>query len=204
VLIEQTGVRAHFCRLSSARAVQMLARAQYDGVPVTADVAVHQLFLTEHDLTGFDSLCHVQPPLRSERDRDRLRAGLASGTLCAICSDHQPHEPDAKLAPLPSTEPGISGLETLLPLTLKLVDEGVLPLVDAIARLTYQPANVLGIQSGTLGAGARADICIFDPRQEWQLESGAMVSRGHNTPFDGWHFRGRVTHTLVDGRIVYA
>src|SRR5690606_28467279 len=110
-LIEQTGVRAHFCGLSSARAVQMVAQAQRRGLPVSADVTAHHLHLTEHDLLGFDTRCHVEPPLRSRRDRDALRRALASGTIAAVCSDHQPHEPDAKLAPFSESEPGISGLE---------------------------------------------------------------------------------------------
>jgi len=118
-LIEQTGVHAHFCGLSSVRAVKMIARARFDGLPVTVDVSAHQLFLTEMDIGYFDSQCHVRPPLRTQRDRDGLRQALADGTISAVCSDHQPHDVDAKLAPFPASEPGISGLETLLPLTLR-------------------------------------------------------------------------------------
>lgn len=202
-LIEQTGVRAHFCQLSTERAAKMIARAQHDGLPVTADVAAHQLFLTEMDIGYFDSQCHVRPPLRTQRDRDGLRAALKTGAITAICSDHQPHDTDAKLAPFPSSEPGISALETLLPLTLRLVDENVLNLSEAIACLTQQPANVVGMSS-SLAVGDCADVCIFDPEQYWELSTATMVSHGHNSPFIGWEFKGRVTHSLLAGHVSFA
>ena len=204
MLIEQTGVRAHFCQLSSARAVQMIKRAQYDGLSVTADVSAHQLHLTEMDIGFFDSNCHLVPPLRTQRDRDGLRLGLQEGTVSVICSDHQPHDRDAKLAPFGETEPGISALETLLPLSLRLVEEGILNRSDAIARLTYQPASVLNLEAGSLSVGHAADICIFDPAQRWTLTENAMLSHGHNTPFIGWEFNGRVRQTLVDGKIIFS
>jgi dihydroorotase len=203
MLVEQTGVRAHFGQLSSARAVEMIATARARGLAVSADVSAHQLFLTEMDVAEFDSLCHVRPPLRSQRDREGLRAALADGAISAICSDHQPHDRDAKLAPFAATEPGISALETLLPLTLRLVEEGLLPLGEAIALLTSQPAAILGLESGQLGVGAVADICIFDPTQHWQLSEEQIVSRGKNTPFLGWELSGKVSYTLLEGRIVY-
>ncbi len=202
-LIEHTGVRAHFCQLSSARAVAMIAEAQGRGVPVTADATAHHLHLTEHDIGFFNTQCHVLPPLRSSRDRATLRDALKNGTLLAICSDHQPHEPDAKLAPFGDSAPGISGLETLLPLSLKLVDENVLGLNEAIACVTCKPADILGIDSGHLGVGATADICVFDPQAWWTLTEDNLISRGHNTPFLGWELRGRVTHTLVGGQLVF-
>jgi dihydroorotase len=201
-LIEQTGVRAHFCQLSCVCAVKMIARARYDGLPITADVAAHQLFLTEMDIGYFDSQCHVRPPLRTQRDRDGLRVALGTGTLDAICSDHQPHDAAAKLAPFPVSEPGVSALETLLPLTLRLVDEGVLGLSEAIACISQRPAEILGLECG-LSVGARADVCIFDPQQEWELSTGTLTSHGHNTPFLGWMLRGRVTHTLLAGHVVF-
>ncbi|MFW2374334.1 MAG: dihydroorotase, partial [Gammaproteobacteria bacterium] len=187
-LIEESGVSAHFCRLSCARSVEMIHQAKTRGLKVSTDVAAHQLHLTEMDISSFNSHCHVIPPLRSERDRDALRLGVLSGTINAICSDHQPHESDAKQAPFPATEPGISGLETLLPLTLKLVDMGVITMDRAIASLTSEPAAILGIDAGTLGIGKIADICIIDPEQEWQLDTNNMLSRGLNTPFEGWGF----------------
>jgi dihydroorotase len=203
MLVEQTGVRAHFGQLSSARAVEMIADARAKGLPVSADVSAHQLFLTEMDVAEFNSLCHVRPPLRSQRDRDGLRAALADGAISAICSDHQPHDRDAKLAPFAATEPGISALETLLPLTLRLVEEGVLEVADAIACLTSKPARILGIKSGQLSVGAVADICIFDPKHHWRLDEAQIISRGKNTPFLGWELSGKVSHTLLEGRIVY-
>ncbi|MFQ5994775.1 MAG: dihydroorotase [Acidiferrobacterales bacterium] len=202
-LIEQTGVRAHFCHLSSGRGVTMVAEAQDRGLPVTADVTAHHLHLTEHDIGFFNTQAHVLPPLRSSRDREALRQAIKRGVVSAICSDHQPHEPDAKLAPFAAAAPGISGLETLLSLTLKLVDEGVLTLSEAIARITSKPADILGIDTGHLAVEATADICIFDPDQWWTLRENKLVSRGHNTPFIGWELRGQVTHTLVGGEVVF-
>ncbi len=201
LLIEQTGVHAHFCHLSSARAIQMIARAQHDGLPVTADVTAHHLHLTEMDIGFFDSNCHVQPPLRTQRDRDALISALANGNLNAICSDHQPHDADAKLAPFSETEPGISALETLLPLALRLTDH--LPLKEVINRITAQPARILGIDAGTLSVGEHADVCIYDPAQSWIMDSDKLVSQGKNSPFNGWELKGKVTHTLLNGNIVY-
>ncbi len=202
-LIEQTGVRAHFCQLSSARAIDMIREAQDHGLAVSADTTAHHLHLTEHDIGFFNTQCHVRPPLRSQRDRDALRSALKEGVVSAICSDHQPHEADAKLAPFSVSEPGVSGLETLLPLTLKLVDEGFIDLTQAIALLTSEPANIISVDTGHLGEGATADICIFDPKVIWTLTDEYFVSRGHNSPFIGWEFRGQVTHTLVGGRVVF-
>ena len=141
----------------------------------------------------------VQPGTRC---RDGLRAGLQSGTINAICSDHQPHDLDAKLAPFPSSEPGISGLESLLPLALRLVDEGVLNLSQAIASITQSPANIVGL-SASLEKDSRADVCIFDPEQYWPLTAETMASEGKNSPFLGWEFKGRVTHTLLAGHISF-
>ncbi|CAK0751714.1 Dihydroorotase-like protein [Gammaproteobacteria bacterium] len=204
VLAEQDGVRIHFTLLSAARSVEMVAEAQAQGLPVTADVAMHQLHLTELDVLGFNSQCHVFPPLRSTYDRDYLRIGCSSGVVSAICSDHQPHEPNAKLAPFCETAPGISGLETLLPLGLRLVHEGILDLHTLIARLTWQPAQILGQPYGTLRVGSRADVCIFDPHRDWTVDSTQFISRGHNTPFDGWKLKGRVLHTLMEGKQVFS
>jgi dihydroorotase len=204
LLVEQTGVQAHFCHLSSGRAVQMVREARAGGLPITADVTAYHLHLTEHDIGEFNSQCHVIPPLRSLRDRDALHEGLRNGTFSAICSDHQPHEIDAKLGAFPITEPGISGLETLLPLALRLAQDDVLTLPEVIAYLTHQPAQVLGIEGGHLAPGEWADICIFDPDRHWILKPEKMVSHGKNTPFGGWEFQGRVTYTLLEGRVVFA
>jgi dihydroorotase len=182
----------------------MIARARYDGLPVSADVAVPYLFLTELDIAEFDSQCHVLPPLRTQEDRDALRAGLANGSLVALCSDHQPHEDDAKRAPFPATAPGISGLDTLLPMALRLVEQGAIGLDDVLHRLTAGPASILGLPQGQLGLGAPADVCVFDPEHTWVLDSRSMESEGHNSPFLGWEMKGRASHTLLNGRLVYS
>jgi dihydroorotase len=202
-LNEDLGVRLHCCRLSSARAVEMIAHAKARGMQVTADVSAHHLHLTERNLSHFNSLCHVIPPLRSITDKMGLRAGLRDGVLEALCSDHQPHEADAKRRPFKETEPGISGLDTLLGLGLRLVEENVLPLPTLIARLTAGPARILGVALGTLGIGATADVCIFDPRHTRLVNASTVVSQGHNSPFWGWELPGRVTYTLLAGRLVY-
>lgn len=203
MLVEQTGVRAHFSQLSSARAVEMITKAQANGLPVSADVSAHQLYLTEMDVSDFNSQCHLLPPLRTQRDKDALRAALSQGMLSAIVSDHQPHDADAKLAPFAATEPGMSAIETLLPLTLRLVEEKVCTLSDAIAHLSSRPAAVLGIAEGQLGVGARADICIFDPEKYWTVTKEDLLSQGKNTPFMNWELKGKVTHTFLNGKLVY-
>ena len=199
-LVETTRVRAHFSQLSCARSVDMVAESKQRGLDVSADVAIHNLLLTEFDVEGFDTMCHVQPPLRSKADQTGLREGLKDGTITSICSDHRPCRMDDKLAPFVQTVAGISGLETLLPLTLKLVDEGVLELSEAIACLTCNPAKTLGIEAGNLAPRSIADICIFDPNQTWLVDPDKMRSGGRNTPFAGKEMRGKVTHTFVNGK----
>lgn len=203
-LIEQTGVRAHFCKVSSAAGVELLRRARDNGLAVTANVSINQLHLTEMDIGGYNTLCHVRPPLRGQRDRDALRAAVAEGLISAICSDHQPHDDDAKLLPFRESAPGISGLETLLGLTLRLVDEGVVDLPTALARVTSGPASVLGRRTGTLEGGARADLCVFEPETEWRVAPESFMSQGHNSPYGTWHLKGRVRYTLVDGQPVHS
>lgn len=203
VLLQQTGAKVHYFLLSSAQAVSMIAGARRRGLPVTGDTSAHHLHLTDMDIIGFDANAHVQPPLRSGSDRDGLRRGIANDTLSAICSDHQPHEADAKLVPFCVTEPGLSALETLLPLSLRLVDDGLMDLSAVIAKLTAGPAEILGQPLGTLAVGATADVCIFDPERYWTVDAERLLSAGHNTPFDGWELRGQVTHTLFGGRLVF-
>jgi dihydroorotase len=202
VMIELTGARAHFGQISSARAASMIANARSQGLRVSADTAMHHLHLTEEDVDGFNALCHVDPPLRTKTDRDTLRAAVAEGSLQALCSDHQPHEPDAKLQVFAATEPGIAALETLLPLGLRLVDDRTFGLPTLIDRLTTGPAAVLGLSSGHIGAGAPADLCIFDPRVDWTIDESTWRSAGRNTPYWGTSMRGRVTATIVGGRLV--
>ncbi len=203
LLAEITGARLHFCRLSSRRAVELVREARQRGLPVTADVCIHQLFLTQHDLGSYDSQYHLFPPPRAREDREGLRQGLREGWLDAICSDHQPHEPDAKLAPFAATAPGLSGLDTLLPLSLRLAREMELPLLDLINLLTWQPARILGIEAGSLSTGALADICVFDPEHAWTLTPETMHSHRYNTPFLGREFLGKTRYTLIEGEVVY-
>ena len=202
-LVEQTGARVHFGRLSTARGAELIARARRDGLPVSADVAIHQLFLTDMDASDFSPAGRTDPPLRSQLDREALRQAVASGTIAAICSDHQPHDRDAKIGPFGSVEPGLSGVDSLLALTLRLVDDRVLPLADALATLTCNPADILGIDAGRLQPGAIADVCVFDPRAVWWLRPETLRSRGKNSAFLGWEFTGRVTHTVLAGRLIY-
>jgi dihydroorotase len=203
-LIQQTGVRAHFCRLTTQHAVRMVARAQFDGVPISADVAIPNIYLSEMDTVEFGANYHFIPPLRTEEDRQGLKKGLGNGTLSAVCSDHQPHEADAKLAPFPATEPGASGLDSLLPLTLRLAEDDQMPLRDAIARITSGPASILNIPYGDLSVGRAADLCIFDPLGNWTLNESNMHSQGKNTPFRGWEMPAQVRYTLRDGHIIFS
>lgn len=203
-LASHTGARVHLCRLSTRLSVRLVRQAKESDLPITADVAAHQLFLTEVDVADFNPLCHVMPPLRSARDRDALREGLADGTIDAICSDHQPHELDAKLAPFQQTAPGISAVETLLPLTLRLVDEGVLSLSQALSKVTTAPAHIIGSTAGRIAVGAPADLVLFDPEALWELNIQQMLSEGKNTPFAGWSFNGAVKRTLLAGQSVFS
>ncbi len=202
-LIEELNVRTHFCRISTHRSVNMIARARFDKLPITADTSILHLYLTDQEIQGFDGLCHNQPPFRTTEDRDGLRKGVRDNTLSAICADHQPHEIEAKLAPFQSTEPGSSTLETLLPLTLELVKEDVLSLSDAVNMITQQPADILGISAGNLCVGSNADVCIVDLKMSWILNSENMYSQGKNTPLLGDQLNGRVTHTILGGQLIY-
>jgi len=190
-LIEDTGARVHFGRLSSARSVDLLASALERHLPVSADVAAHQLFLTDADLEGFNAMAHVIPPLRTAADRDALRSAVRSGLIGAICSDHQPHEADAKINPFTLTEPGISAVETLLPLTLRLVQENLLTPIQAAQRLSANPARILNLEPAGLSVGSAASLTLIDPNLEWVLSSKEMLSVGHNSPFIGETFKGR-------------
>lgn len=203
MLIELTGARVHFCELSSARAVEMVKNARDKGLAVSADVTAHHLQLTDMDIGFFDSNCHVFPPFRTQRDLNALRRGVMENTLTAVVSDHQPHDSDAKLAPFAETEPGLSGLETLLPLSLKMAEELNMALPDIIARLTIQPANILNINAGSLGVGKPADVCIFDPTQHWKIDKAQLLSMGKNTPFHNWELKGLVKYTIKSGKLVY-
>ncbi len=203
LLARETGARVHLCRLSSAEAINMVRRARHDGATVTCDVAVHHLHLSEMDIGYFDPHCHLIPPLRSQRDRDALRRGLADPTVDAVCSDHCPVDDDAKQLPFSESEPGATGLELLLPLTLKWAEEDHVTLPTALARITRDAANILGIDAGHLSVGADADLCVFDAERYWKVEPSSLLSQGKNTPYSGLELKGRVTHTLVGGQVAY-
>lgn len=202
LLVEQTGVRAHFSQLTSARGAQLIAEAQARGLKVTADVALYQLILTDDSLLGFSSLYHVMPPLRTRADRDGLRQAVKDGTIQAIASHHQPHEADAKRAPFAATEPGISSVQLMLPLAMSLVQDGVLELPELIARLSSGPAQALGLPVGKLAAGEPADVLLFDPNTS-TLAGDTWFSKGANSPFMGHCLPSAVRYTLVDGHISY-
>ena len=200
-----TGARLHITRLSSADSLALIDQARADGVDVTCDVAVHHLHLCDMDIGYFNPHCHVIPPLRSQRDRIALARAAAEGRINAICSDHTPVDDDAKQAPFSESEPGTTGLELLLPLTLKWAAEHKLPLIDALARITSEAARIAGIaKGGHLSVGARADICIFDPDAHQLISRSTLKSQGKNTPFLGLELPGRVHHTLVEGTPMYA
>ena len=202
LLVEQSGVRAHFSQLTSARGVALIAQAQARGLKVTADVALYQLILTDEALVDFSSVYHVQPPLRTRADRDGLRAAVKSGVVQAISSHHQPHERDAKLAPFGATEPGMSSVELLLPLAMTLVEDGLLDLPTLLARLSAGPAQALRLPAGSLTVGAPADLVLFDPAAS-TVAGEKWYSKGDNCAFLGHCLPGAVRYTLVDGRISY-
>ena len=202
-LARATGTRLHLSRLSTADAVASVRKAKQDGVSVSCDVSAHHVHLSDRDIGYFDSLCHVIPPFRSERDRDALRAGLADGTVDAICSDHAPVDEDGKMMPFAEAEPGATALELLLPLALKWGEDAKLPLSTVLGTVTDRPARVLGTGGGELGIGSAADICIFDAAARVRISAEGLRSQGKNTPFLGYELPGRVRWTLVGGTVVY-
>jgi dihydroorotase len=199
-----TGAKVHIARLSSAAGVELVAQAKAKGAPITCDVGIHHLHLSDRDLAGFDSQCNLTPPLRDPSDRDRLRTGLAAGIIDAACSDHTPVDDDAKQVPFGEAEPGATGLELLLPLTLKWGTEARLDLVKTLDVITHRAARILGVDAGTLAPGSAADICVFDAAHAWVVRRETLASQGKNTPFQGLEVVGRVVRTLVAGRTVHS
>lgn len=204
LLIEQTGIRAHFSHLSTARSVEMIKQAQQGGLPVTADVALSHLLFTDATLEAFDSNYHIQPPLRSETDRQALLQGIRDGVIRAVSSNHLPHEQAAKMAPFSASEPGMSSLEVVLPQMLALAEQGYFGYAELVACLSAGPAALLGLESGSLKPGFAADITLFDPSEHWLLNESSGLSAGHNTPFWNQPLKGRVIATLVDGDVRFA
>lgn len=202
-LARETGARLHVQRLSTAEGVAMIREARRNGMPVTCDVGVHHLHLCDVDIGWFDSQARLDPPLRSTRDRAALRAGLADGTIDAVCSDHAPVDDDAKLVPFGEADAGATGLELLLSLTLKWAAEDGVALPVALSRVTSAPAGVLGLPAPRPVAGSTADLTIVAPREYWVVRRGSLRSQGRNTPFLGHELPGRVRWTLVDGEVVF-
>jgi dihydroorotase len=195
--------RIHICRLSSADGVDLVRAAKREGLPVTADVSVQHLHLIDQNIGYYDTNCRVDPPLRSAHDRAAIRAGLADGTIDAVCSDHAPVSLDDKLLPFGEARAGASGLETLLPLILGWAASEGLPLLKALGAVTVAPARILREDTGTLAAGCKADLVVFDPQATWTVDTAAFRSSGHNSPFDGQSLTGRVRYTLVGGELRY-
>lgn len=199
-----TGARVHLARLSSAAGLELVRAAKREGLPVTADVGIHHVHLIDVDIGYFDPRYRLDPPLRSQRDRDAIRAALADGTIDAVCSDHTPVDSDDKLLPFDEAAPGATALETLLPLTLKWAREDRVPLLQALALITDRPARVLGEDTGRLVVGAKADITVFDPELPWTVTADMLVSSGKDTPFAGFELQGRARFTLVGGDLRFS
>jgi dihydroorotase len=202
-LVRATGARLHVCRLSSAGAVELMRRAKAERLPVSCDVAIHHVHLCDMDLGYFDTQCRLEPPLRSQRDRDALSSALAEGVIDCLCSDHTPVDEDGKHRPFAEAEPGATGLELLLPLALKWGAARKLPLAATLARITSEPARILGVAAGRLAAGAPADLALFDPAASRRIAPEALRSQGKNTPFMGYELAGCVRYTIVAGQVAY-
>ena len=202
-LARATGARLHICRLSTASAVELIRRAKAEKLEVTCDVGIHHLHLCDRDLGYFDSQCRLEPPLRSPRDRDALSRALAEGVVDCAVSDHTPVDEDGKHLPFAEAEPGATALELLLPLTLKWGEAHRLPLAETLARITTEPARILGVDAGRIAVGAPADLTLFDPRAPFHVSAPELRSQGKNTPFLGHELAGRVRYTLVAGNLAY-
>ena len=213
-LVRSTGARVHVCRISSAAGVALIRSAKAEGLPITADVSINSLHLTDNDIGYFDSRARLMPVLRQQRDRDALQAALLDGTIDALVSDHNPVEADAKNLPFGEAEAGATGLELLLSLALKWGQQHKLNLSDTLSRITSKPSQVLESSLGTLSSsvgrlnvGGAADICIFDPAAEWSVTSDTLRSQGKHTPFahdmSGSIMPARVKMTLVNGQIAF-
>ncbi len=202
-LAELTGARLHLAHVSTAGSVRMVREAKARGIRVTAEACPHHFSLTEEAVRGFDSHAKMNPPLRTKQDVQAIREGLRDGTIDVIATDHAPHAIQEKEQEFAAAPFGVVGLETALPLTLALVEEGVLSLERAIAALTTEPARVVGLKKGTLAPGADADVVVVDPEAQWVVEPARFRSKGRNTPFAGWKVKGQVALTILNGTIVF-
>ena len=209
-LMKATGACVHLCRISSAAGIDLVRQARDAGLPVTCDVSINSLLLTDTDIGFFDSRMRLNPPLRQQRDRDALQRGLADGTVDALVSDHTPVDENAKTLPFAEAEPGATGLELLLSIALKWGRDGGVDLRRSLAIVTSEPARVLGSALGTLQAsvgrlveGGVADVCVFDPDATWTVTPAALRSQGKHTPFSGYEVPGRVRCTIAAGLVAY-
>ncbi len=205
-LMRASGARVHLCRISSAAALDLIRAAKKEGLPVTCDVGVHHLHMTDADIGFFDSNARLTPPLRSQRDRDAIRAAVQDGTADAVCSDHTPVDDDEKLLPFAEASPGATGLELLLSLMLKWAAEqgnDAKALTTALAKITSDPARMAGLPAGTLAQGASADVVLFDPDTRWTVNAAALASQGKHTPFLGYELAGQVKATIVAGHVAF-
>jgi dihydroorotase len=202
-LMRVTGARVHLSHLSSAAGVELVRAAKAEGLAVTCDVTINHVHLTDIDIGYFDAQFRLDPPLRSQRDREAIRAGLADGTIDAICSDHTPLDDVEKLLPFAEATPGATGLELLLSLTVKWAREADVPLAKALARISSAPADVLKLPAGRITTGALADLCVFDAAGEWRVDPKKLKSQGRNTPFLGYELPARVRATIVGGHVAY-
>lgn len=194
LMVEATGVQAHFSLLSCGASVELIKAAKAKGLPVTADVAMHQLHLTDETIDGFNSLAHVRPPLRSEADRELLRQGVASGVIDAICSHHEPLSASAKLAPFAETEAGISNIDTFMALGAALVHQDLLTPLQLARRISQNPAQIAGIESQWQDIGGWV---LVDPELEWVVSNDQFQSQGKNTPFLGAKVKGKTLQLFV-------
>ena len=204
-LMRATGARVHLCRISSAAGIDLVRKAKLEGLPLTCDVGVHHVHITDADIGFFDSNARFDPPLRSQRDRDAIKTALQDGTIDAICSDHTPVDDDEKLLPFAEASPGATGLELLLSLTLKWVADsrGEISLQQALNKISHHAASVAGIDAGRLEVGGAADLCLFDAAAHWKVEASALVSQGKHTPFLGYELPGMVKATIVSGHLAF-
>lgn len=203
ILARLTGGRLHIAHASTRGTVALVRQAKAEGLSVTAEAAPHHFVLTEEAVAGYNTNAKMAPPLRQLDDVEAIREGLRDGTIDAIATDHAPHHQDEKEVEFDQAANGIVGLETALPLTLRLVKDGVVSLVEAVRKLTINPARILGLPYGTLSVGAPADVVIFDPAQAWRIVPERLRSKSKNTPFGGWEVMGKVMVTMVAGRVVY-
>jgi len=203
MLADFTNSRLHMAHVSTKGSVELVRQAKARGIKVTCEATPHHFTLTDEAVRGYNTNAKMNPPLRSQADVDAVRAGLADGTIDAIATDHAPHHYDEKNVEFAIALNGIVGLETLLPLTMNLVRDGVISRLQAIALMTCQPAAIIDIDRGSLEVGAVADVVLIDPELEWTLDAKLLKSKSKNTPFDGWSMRGAAIRTLLAGRTVY-